>query len=139
MRRLAWRYAGWFCSLSFMELQRMAARVMIDVALLYAVVLPVLLVRIFAALREYTVPTRALGDRLLFDVLAVASLPLIIALPILLLVMGPQAVGSAHAAYMLFAMSLPGMALGGSVLAYAAALAVWMLFVGMRRMMSTRG
>ncbi len=25
VRRLAWRYAGWFCSLSFMELQRMAA------------------------------------------------------------------------------------------------------------------
>jgi len=114
-------------------------RVMIYVALLYAVVLPVLLVRIFAALREYTVPTRALGDRLLFAALAVATLPLIIALPILLLVMGPQAVGSAHAAYMLFAMSLPGMAVGGSVLAYAAALAVWMLFGGMRRMMSTRG
>jgi len=115
------------------------SRVMIYVSLLYVVILPVLLVRIFAALREYRVPTRALGDRLLFAALAVATLPLIIALPILLLVMGPQAVGSAHAAYMLFAMSLPGMAVGGSVLAYAAALAVWMLFGGMRRMMSTRG
>lgn len=115
------------------------SRVVIYVAFLYAVILPVLLLRIFVALRDYKVPTRALGDRLLFAVLAVATLPLIIALPILLIVMGPQAVGSAHATYTLFAMSLPGMALGGSVLAYAAALAIWMLFGGMRRMMSTCG
>lgn len=114
------------------------SRAMIYVFLLYAVILPVLLVRIFAALRKYRVPARGVGDRLLFAVLAVATLPLIISLPMLLLMMGPQAAGNAHAAYMLFTRSLPGLAVGGSVLAYAAALAIWMLLGGMRRMFTRR-
>lgn len=111
-------------------------RVLVYVSLLYALVIPVLLSRVSAVLREYKVPRREMADRLLFAVLAVATLPLIIALPILLLIMGPQSVGAAHSAYALFTNSLVGLALGGSFLAYGAALAGWMLFGGMMRMFS---
>lgn len=116
----------------------MEQQMVIYLSLLYAVVLPVLLVRMFNALREYKVPRRSLPDRLLFAVLAGATLPVIIALPALLLLMGPQTVGRAHSAYMFFTGSLIGTALGGGVMAYAAAIAGWMLVGGMRQLLFQR-
>lgn len=113
------------------------ARAWIYVVLMYVIAVPVLFAAMVRSLASYRPPQHALGKRLVIASFAVVMCALWILSPLAVLLLGPDAAGRAHLAYVAFTGNFFGTILAGALLFYSVAVAAWLTLVGVPRLWSS--
>ncbi|MBA0224468.1 transporter [Stenotrophomonas maltophilia] len=106
------------------------ARTWLYVALMYLIAFPVLFLWMRRLLAGYPMPWNPPLKRWLLGAFSLILCSGMIVLPVIVLTVGGSAAGRGKGLYQLFTGSLFGTFLVGTVLAYAAALGAWLLFIG---------
>lgn len=106
------------------------ARAWVYVALMYLVSVPLLFLRMRRALSGFKPPENSLATRVFVASGGALICIGLIVLPIIVLEWGTGATPRGQSLYLLFSRHVLGTALVGGVLGYGAALAAWMLFCG---------
>ena len=112
-------------------------RTWIYVVLMYAIAVPVLFAAMVVALSSYRPPHHALGKRLVIALSAVLMCALWILSPLAVLLMGHDAAGRAHLAYLAFTGHFIGTVLTGALLFYSVSIAAWLMLVGTVKLWSS--
>lgn len=98
----------------------------------YTTAVPALTVYLWRKLRTYKFPKRGLGKKLLATSLGITLMPCVALCPWLLAALGPTTSSwRARSAWDLMDGSIPGLALMGGTLVYAAAIVLWMMVFGL--------
>jgi hypothetical protein len=105
------------------------------VALMYLVAIPVLFFQMRRRLAGYPVPWSPVLKRWLLGAFSLVLCSGLMLLPVIVLTVGSSAAGRGKGLYQLFTGSLFGTFLVGTVLAYGAAMAAWLLLVGTPRLL----
>lgn len=106
------------------------ARAWVYVALMYLVSVPLLFLRMRRALSGFKPPNNGLSTRAFVATGGALICIGLILLPLIALEWGPSAAPRGQSLYQLLSGNVLGTALVGGVLGYGAALAAWMLFCG---------
>lgn len=106
------------------------ARAWVYVALMYLVSVPLLFLRMRRALSGFKPPDNSLSTRVFVASAGALICIGLIVLPVIVLEWGPSAALRGQSLYHLLSGNVLGTALVGGVLGYGAALAAWMLFCG---------
>lgn len=107
------------------------ARAWVYAGLMYLVSVPVLFVRMRRALSGYKPPRNSVSTRIFAMVFGAVSCTGMILLPVIVIRLGPDAAARGHSIYQLFSGSVFGTAVVGGIMGYGAAMAAWMLFCGL--------
>lgn len=111
------------------------SRAWLYVGLTYLIAIPVRFLLMRRLLTGYPVPWNPLGKRWLLGIFSLILCSGLILLPVMVLAIGEHVAGRGKGFYQLFIGSPIGTFLMGSVLAYGAAMAAWLLLVGTVRLL----